>query len=166
MNKHDSLRLTAARAIAPIVTFILFWRFWYSIGLNCDIGPGCLGWGPLTFVLIFVFLFWFILFSSKIDNRAASVYGDSGISLLKLLKRPVLISTVIVVLLLVLFLNSKTPETIEEWFSSLVLVFFPLLSVLCLYSIWYLIAGRYNKALRTTECSGQFHTVTDTDAAH
>lgn len=142
----DKYRMYFATVASPLIGFIAYYASWHYVGVLCDIGPGCLGWGILTLLLIPIYVVFASIFIATVVTHVKKHYIKNKLTHWVFIRKPLLISIVIVCALAIYASKHGLPNDIAGWIQTILVIMLPLIAVSATYSSWYFIAGRNNKA--------------------
>ncbi|MEM7400323.1 MAG: hypothetical protein AAF304_00070 [Pseudomonadota bacterium] len=147
----DKYRKWVATLLAPIIGFIAVYLIYHYLGTLCDIGPGCLGWGPILVIIYLVYSVFASVFIATVIDRAKKFSINDCLNFWMFVRTPILLSIILTFAFFIYSLNYKLPESFRDWIEYFLFLLLPIIAVVTSYCCWYLIAGRYNKTLRNNK---------------
>lgn len=146
----NSTRIILANILAPLVGLLSWLPTWYFIGATCEAGPSCLGWTPLTFVLLLLYLGFLVFFLIGAKPRASNLFEMGSFNYFAFSKRANSVAIILSLSLLGLAISSKIPNNAMDQLMAISSVLLPLISVVSVNYSWYFIVGKYNNNLKST----------------
>ena len=103
---------------------------------------------PISVILIVTYLLNAGMFLTKVTSKARELYSDSGLPFWKLAYESIhrILFASLVMTSVVLYL--RWPDVSGVWVDAVLAIILPPISVLALFTSWYLIVGKKNKQIK------------------
>ena len=144
----DQYRLYAAYLISPLVGLVILFAIWLQPETLCTTRTECFRIMPISVILIVTYLLNAGMFLTKVTSKARELYSDSGLPFWKLAYESIhrILFASLVMTSVVLYL--RWPDVSGVWVDAVLAIILPPISVLALFTSWYLIVGKKNKQIK------------------